>query len=580
MKKLFLVVIATLCALCSTHAQTFTHDFQKKFNYGTRELDYNIMNKTSDGGFVVVSAVSAEPGTNDQDELVIYKLNTAYDVIWQRKYDINPLDGKNFIATDVIEKTNRGFAICGYVASIAEGFGGFLLQIRPGGAIESFKFYPNDATATHSIIRVDRVLQHDNGFMMIGLAIDQTSQSRGIVIGAKPDGSILWSKHLFDMQHSVGGVANQNSSLSDIVAVKKGQYAVVGTANEHPSPDSDVLVAKINTDGVVLGEWVYERDGKVTGDLQPAYLDYGTTLVYNPLRNSLVIAGLSNTADEANCSVAHTRRLLTFEIDYFTGAVNWSKIHDFDPLQNPDHTLFVFDMVYNAKMNEYAIGGSRIDNSFSTTGFSDANGYVFRIDVNGNAKSARIYGEDTNDHFYSLNEGTTPGGYTACGSSTAETWVVESYRTITSTCNEVVISPVTEDYPLQSRFGFEYYLPVDYKEIEALTLFVGIKGNIICDKQGISIDPDLTDPYSKSATGSGGTSIVYPTIVTTNLNINNKDEFIQYTIYGINGSKMIETGSLNPHINRLDMNHFTEGFYILQLTKENGDSEAFKFILK
>lgn len=582
-KNLLFTALMMLGALY-TNAQTFVHDFQKEFNYGTNPLLISVMNKTTDGGFVVVSSTAVQTGSGSaQDDIVLYKLNTNYDITFQIRYDISSLGGVYIFARDVIQRRNGGYAICGQMGSATHGDGGFLLLVKSNGTIEHFKFYPTDYSQPETIIRTDKVLEGDFGYVMIGTGINQSSQTRGLIMSTFPNGDILWTKHVHDQQYMELGKYNINSELFDLAKGKKNEFLAVGGVNGSPSEDQDLIVLKFTEFGDILGNWVYERQGKTHGDGQLAFLDLGTAITYNPARNSILVAGYSLQAPETSCTVADIRHLLTIELDNPTGNVNWSHTHDLDPTQFPDRTFHADGIEYNENMNEYGICGYRMDDAFNPGGMQNMDGFVTRLNVNGTIHDTRIYGDDTNEYFNSIEKGTTPNGYTVCGTKENQlTWITESYENLTEQCRQVELMPETMVYPLQSHPGYERLFSVTNLSIAADLQSSGIKAEVICNKQGVSIDPGPggLGPAGRIASEENGTSFVYPVPAKEYLNLVNNEAFGAYTIYSVNGSQQLRSDNLVEGVNRIDLKNLQEGLYIILLSDNNGRSKTLKFTVK
>lgn len=585
MKKIVLLAVMALVGACSLFAQTFQHDFQKILGLPYNGLQNYTLAKTSGNGFVIAGIMQDLSAPESQNTLVVYKMDAGFNTTWELSCTVQLDDwGGAFEPLDIIETRAGGYMIAGKV--IVEGLadnGGFLMHLRnqgKGGGIvyDWTQIYPNSAAGGQTpILFLHEVVETATGYMAIGRS-PVASETNGVVVGTDFGGNVMWSRHLFDNQYP----GNIQSVLNDMVAINGHEVAIVGTVNSFTIDDADIIVTKIKSDGTIIQQQVFERLGKRYGDGQPAFLERGEAITYNTQNNTLVIAGTTTMKPEGHCEVAEFRRILTFELDYNTLALNWRTMHEVGAdVTFASEGLVCNDIAYNEDFDNYAITGTVLNAVFDLT--KNKNGFVLRMDNRGISSNLRYYGTGDADYMEAIESGINNSfviGGTTEVSGKNYAWIVESYENIDNLCNQVLAGVRTDPYFLQDRDPVRLNVNVQNTPTTCLPWSPLIEDDVICDKEQLGLIQEDVYNESESVVIKTDFTRIYPTVITAGeLNIENLDDYTSYKIISISGANIQISGQLNSGLNRIGLNELAAGIYTVVL-QSTDKSQAFKFIIE
>lgn len=541
------------------------NDFQREL-YGTKSLINKTLHLTSKGDYLVVAGVEPDANSINQNEIVLYKLDGEYNIVWQQGFDIQLVGyGGAFKPHDIIETKDEGITICGELIIEGAENGGFTLHFeKEGNGYHQtwFKLYPAYDPNTGSQIRlVTDVVEVADGYMLLGT--DGYSQSqKGILIKTDFTGNVMWSKRLYDLQNG----AFAFSVVNDIVKISDYEVALVGTANIYGGffiDDSDIMIVKIDIKGNTSARWIYERKDKVYGDGQPAFIETGDAIVYNEGEEALIVVGTQTQKVEGQCAYADEKTLLSLSVNIDDGSINWVNKNYISIALNYQYNFDVRDMVYNKKYDEYAICGVAYNDLFSKT--TNQNSYIMRLDNNGTTTANRFYGRSSVDELSAITFGSQLGSYTAAGTITNKSkniWIVESFEDIKEECHQKIDDFWTKEYAMQYHKGHEQWQEVIAVEKEGKSYGVKTVNDVICKKQksGLTTVPYLTS-LSKEV-------LVYPSPASEQLVINNTGKFASFLITSAQASTKVNTlgGELTSGLNEVNVSSLSPGIYIVNLT--------------
>ena len=481
MKKLILTTAIFIASIGNAFSQTYQHDFQKIIGQYNESLKNYTLCETQDKGFALVSFKLAN-GNLNQNMIQVFKTDSDLNVILAQEFEYTDLgvNGCSITPNDIYETSNGDFVIAGSIGNegIPAMSGGFLLYIKNDNNSSLhfgwMQIYPNqNNSGTAPIHSLMHVVETVEGFIAIGRE-SSNSTYNGVVVRTDDNGNVIWSKHLYDEEYT--GITY--SDLTDIVFINEEEVAIVGTVNSFPYDDADINIVRLNSNGNILSNNVYEYSGEIN-DLQYTYLERGVAIEFNKDKNELVVAGTVTKKLEGVCTTAEYKNILTFGIDYNSGIVNWSTRHDIgadNTLAN--ESIFCSDIDFSS--DDYAVAGTVKNAVFDNV--SNYNGFILRLNSNALASNLRFYGSNNNDYFsriYNRNGDYVAGGM--LGNNYA--WLVESYNSIQSTCNSLLSNAVTVQHPLVFSEGLSAKIKVLNTEVEMHEAKMKYFEKILCEKQ-------------------------------------------------------------------------------------------------
>lgn len=296
----FRISIILLFFLVNTNAQ---NDLEWAISYGNEMYESpTSMLKCEDGNIMMVGFRNSLPVDR---EILIYKLNTAGDIIWQKQLNIPNV--KIYINNILPSVNDNGYLLLGSITLLNQEYNDLLVvKIDEGGEIQWYETYggSNSEGAGYGVLI-------NNGYIIAGT----TRSTDGDVIGNNGDSDIwiIWINEFGELLKSkcYGG------SYSDAcysIALSNDGFMIFSGSTQNQGSGSDYWVVKSTIDGEIIWENSY---GGSEADFKCQIL-----LTED---NSIIAVGESNSNDFDIPNDNHG------EYDLFAlkinseGAVIWSK---------------------------------------------------------------------------------------------------------------------------------------------------------------------------------------------------------------------------------------------------------------
>jgi hypothetical protein len=221
-------------------------EWQKTFTIDPFDEAMSIR-QTSDNGYIVTGISSH----NYADKLWILKLSANGAPVWQKTYDggENSRTGGFDIEQTVDSNKNPD----GYIAVGSYGLGRiWVLSLNLDGSLAWQKSYSHGSAVSPSIRQTFDTDGSPSGYVLAG------TNGYGLwVIKLNIDGSIDWEQTY--------GVPGATRSLNCIRQISGGGYILVGESSTAFSTPSDVLVARLATDGTIVWHRSYGGEEREVG---------------------------------------------------------------------------------------------------------------------------------------------------------------------------------------------------------------------------------------------------------------------------------------------------------------------------
>ena len=336
---------------------------------GTDSDEYNRVQRTSDGGYIVTGRTSSfGAGWSD---IFLIKTDAYGNLQWAKTYGGSSWE----YASSAQQTSDGGYIVAGYTNSFGAGNSDlFLIKVNSSGNIIWVKTYGgiNDDNAS-SVQQTS-----DGGYIVAGSTYSFGAGDRDFfLIKVNSSGNIIWAK---TYGGTSGEWANSAQQTSD------GGYIVVGLTWSFGASGGDIFLVKTDANGNV--QWAKTYGG--AGWDQPYSVQQTSDGGY-------ILTGETTSFGAGN------RDFFLIKTDA-NGNVQWAKTY----------------------------GGTNWDQAFSVQQTSDggyivaggtwsfgAGGYDFlliKTDANGNVQWAKTYGTANNDIAWSVQQ-TSDGGYIVAGDS-------------------------------------------------------------------------------------------------------------------------------------------------------------------
>ncbi|HCS19760.1 MAG TPA: hypothetical protein DIW47_04210 [Bacteroidetes bacterium] len=208
---------------------------QKKLGGGGTEYGRAVF-QTLDGGYLVGGTSGSSPKSGAQDAYVI-KLDTAGNMVWNKKYGFAGLSTNHFISFQGLPSGNVW--LIGHGDHFVTPYVGYLVKVSPSGALlAERRIYTNQFDAPIAATQLK-----DGKIALIGLNSSNNGTTYTMqVMVMDTTGSILWAKNLSNGGNirSTGGVGTSDSGLVVI-----GYATGFGNAEE-------IFTVKFTNSGAIL----------------------------------------------------------------------------------------------------------------------------------------------------------------------------------------------------------------------------------------------------------------------------------------------------------------------------------------
>jgi uncharacterized delta-60 repeat protein len=221
------------------------YTWAKTYGGGAEEEAWTVQ-QTSDGGYLV-GGYTYSFGAGNTDYWVV-RLAADGAVIWQRSYG-----GAKYDLADLVYQTcDGGYVVTGQSTSFGAGNRDmWLLKLAADGSVQWQKAYggPGDDEA----VGIEQTT--DGGYIMAGETNSYGAGDWDVwILKLAADGAVLWQK-------TYGGTNLETSSADPIQQTADGGYIVTGLTRSFGAGGNDVLVFKLDTQGVVQWQKTYGGPG-------------------------------------------------------------------------------------------------------------------------------------------------------------------------------------------------------------------------------------------------------------------------------------------------------------------------------
>ncbi|RMG88550.1 MAG: hypothetical protein D6714_00520, partial [Bacteroidetes bacterium] len=375
-------------------------------HFGGGEDDIaNQIIETSDGHFVVVGQSKSSDGdlsgNSGEEDFWVLKLDTLGQVVWQRNYG-GPGSDK---AGSVAETPAGDYLVAGSSLSVGGDVGNnygeedaWLVKLSPDGQILWEKNYGGSANENIEEVRVAQ----DGGILLIGYSESNDGDVGGNngdfdfwMVKLDADGNLVWSHHYggsaadwgYRVRETQSGelvVAGSTFSSNGDVSDNKGFY--------------DFWVFKTDAGGNML----WERNfGGITEERA-----YALELAEN---EDIIVAGtsISGDGDVGGNNGGNDAWFIRLSPD---GDLLWSR--NYGGIQE-DRS---FSIAPTLDGGFVSAGISRSSNADVANNYGAKDGWIVKLDANGNLEWEKNYGGTNEDRLFEIRQ-TRNRGFIACGFS-------------------------------------------------------------------------------------------------------------------------------------------------------------------
>lgn len=301
-----------------------------------KDLFYKVVNTSF--GFALCGYSSSF--NNNGDEAYMVGMDPNGNTLWQTIYGGPGRDR----AQEIIQTTDGGFIVCGYVAPFGN-YSGFLLRLNSSGDTLWSKRYRSTGASYSDLNSVKEL--SDGGFVACGQAPNASNNNDIYMIRTDASGNLLWST-------LIGTSENDNADY--ILPVNDG-YVLAG------GKGFDGYFVKVDSTGNKIWEKVFgggtlnDDFHQVSTTFDGGFILAGTTSSYGPFDPNIWILKTDGNGDSL-----------------------WARTFGGD---NHDHG-------YSAMQT--ADSGFIVSGYTSSFGFNYENAYIIRTDAQGNLQDYLTYG--------------------------------------------------------------------------------------------------------------------------------------------------------------------------------------------
>ena len=202
---------------------------------GASDLKIIAATRTSDNGFIL--AGETYNSTNDNDDLMLMKVNADGDLSWSKIYAASSYEAVD----SVIQTSDGGYMIVGNYPN-GDSVDIYALKTTSDGSVSWAKTWGSAYDDENQTI----IQTTDGGYLIGGYYYG--SSGVGFLTKLNSDGSYAWS--------SILGTSTKYDSISSMVQNSDGTYTVVGSTDNFQTDNADVIVSKFSTAGVLTSTQV------------------------------------------------------------------------------------------------------------------------------------------------------------------------------------------------------------------------------------------------------------------------------------------------------------------------------------
>jgi hypothetical protein len=425
MKKL-LLSLAIAAGAIQAQAQ-YLHDYQSLITApkGATQ-DNRTLTKTSDGGYFLITRINI---VNNQSTMMCYKLKADMSVDWYRPLIFPTSNGGLMEILDVKQTSDKGYIACGRVINEGVTGGGYLMRLDPGANLSWVRNYP-ETIVLNSVVETGK-----GGFMAVSGGSYWASTAA--ILCTDGSGTPVWSKLVSGTKTMYTPTNYGATHLEEVIRMTDGEYAVVGTTNEFANTaavmDADAVVLTFKEDGTLMGNWTYGNHYTGQKYTQP---EFGFALRFDPEKKTLFLLGEAESGLSTTCDNMPYRDAWVWNIDAYSGAINWSNRYNIMGNKEYDATLYPGVTSMDIGDKQVGIGGSSRD--LSTNNYHH-DGFLMRLDYGGNMFDYRLYPDKEDQLIFKTmrtkDNSFAMGGYSnTLNPGMPDVWLLESYDVIKEKC--------------------------------------------------------------------------------------------------------------------------------------------------
>ncbi len=219
----------------------------------------------SDGNYIFVGWTRSF-GQGNSDFYVL-KLDPNGNLIWSKTWG-----GRNFDEASSVVEVEDGYLVLGYTMSFGNGSKDVVLvKFDKNGNVIWYKTYGGTKDDVGNRIEKTK----DGNFILVGSTLSYSNYSDVYIIKVDPNGDMLWERYY-------GGDSGDEGEC--IRTTSDGGYIISGSTRSFGTTGTAVYLIRLDSDGNLLWQKVYDGDGD----------DDGKTIIETE-DNGYILAGLTRS---------------------------------------------------------------------------------------------------------------------------------------------------------------------------------------------------------------------------------------------------------------------------------------------
>jgi len=460
-------------------------------------------------------------------------VDNNFNISWKSFYTNNPYYYHNYFTKDLAADTiNLGYVLCGTFD--CWGPPSYISVFDANGYLQWMKKYPY-------VSKINAIIPISFSGNLHYVACGQNSQAKAIIFGLDSLGNTLWAKKVTNFD---------NSEYTDVIKVGDNGD-IIATGHQGHDNEASSFVTRITTTGNIIYSW--EFYGNEQGLKLNAVCFNNDTNYYNPTLYLTGSFGAFNSSDVVMMKVA-----------YNDGTLFMANFYDINQNSTLEHGADIMKLRNN---NEIAITG---ESYFTEFGLSDTNGFILRLDTNGNYISSTLFGESYENRLSKIVRNNANDAYVMGGNFLRyldkKPYIVEAYNNIQEECysHENVVEP--NILPLDTFSVFHVPDTINSNAYYVYSLNNNPKNTIICKKEKSKQKRMRQFQENK---GTQESLLISPSMTSDYVYVSNINSSLEYHIISVSG-RLIQSGKIESESSlKLDFSDLAKGIYILRVYYKN-----------
>ncbi len=459
----------------------------------------------------------------------LLKVDNDFNVDWKSFYNKSSSYFPYFYTKDLaIDTIKYGYVLCGTFDYFFTP--SYISVFDANGSLLWMKKYPY-------IAEINSIIPIYYSPTISYVACGRNSEGKAVVFGLDSLGTTIWAKKVTSFDYS---------KYTDVIKVNSTGDIIVTGYQE--SDEVSSIVTRLTVSGNIVFSKEYRSSEKGL-KLNAVCFDQGI-YYYNP---TLKLTGSLGDYSESD--------IVMMGITYYDGNLLTANYYDI----NENSTLEKgTDIMKLRNQNEIAITGESYITDF---GITDTNGFILRLDTNGNYIAATIFGDTYENRLSKIvrnnaNNGYTMGGH-LIGDMDDQPYIVEAYNYVQEECysHEKVVDP--NAFTVDTTVVFHANDTVNGFQYNVYNYYNSIKKEVLCEKEKSN-----TERLGQNLT-TEESLIVSPSVTSDFVYISNIDGAIEYEIYSSTGKLLLSSFSNSKSSIGLDMTNYSKGVYIIKILYNN-----------